>query len=71
MAQNSASLVTLGEVVKVEGSGVPFPDDAGAWRLKVRLDSDGSGISDRDLPDAFPLIPKMLQSVPQPTDRTF
>ena len=71
MAQNNASLVTLGEVVRVEGNGVPFPDDAGAWRLKVRLDSDGSGISDSDLPDAFPLIPKMLQSVPKVGEGVF
>ena len=71
MLQNNVSLVTLGEVVKVEGSGVPFSDDAGAWRLKVRLDSDGSGISDSDLPDAFPLIPKMLQSVPKVGEGVF
>ena len=30
MLQNNVSLVTLGEVVKVEGSGVPFSDNAGA-----------------------------------------
>lgn len=71
MLQNNVSLVTLGEVVKVEGSGVPFSDDAGAWRLKVRLDTDGSGISDSDLPDAFPLIPKMLQSVPKVGEGVF
>ena len=49
MAQNNPSLVVLGEVVKVEGSGSQFPDDAGAWRIKVRLDSDGTNISDNDL----------------------
>ena len=52
MAQNNPSLVVLGEVVKVEGSGSQFPDDAGAWRIKVRLDSDGTNIADNDLPDA-------------------
>ena len=71
MAQNNPSLVVLGEVVKVEGSGSQFPDDAGAWRIKVRLDSDGTNISDNDLPDAFPLMPKTLQSVPKVGEGVF
>ena len=39
-------------------------DDADGLRIKARLSQDGS-ISTRDLPYAFPLLPKTIQSVPK------
>ena len=66
MAKTFPSIVTLGEVIKVEGSDSSFYDDeAGAGRIKVRLDSDGRDTPTDSLPDAFPLLPKTLQSVPK------
>ena len=72
MAKTFPSIVTLGEVIKVEGSDSSFYDDeAGAGRIKVRLDSDGRDTPTDSLPDAFPLLPKTLQSVPKEGEGVF
>lgn len=72
MANTYPSIVTLGEVVKVEGSKYSiYPNDAGAGRIKVRLDSDGRDTPTDSLPDAFPLIPKTLQSIPKEGEGVF
>lgn len=71
MASNNPSLVVLGHVERVEGSSdITFPGEADGWRLKVRLDSDGD-TAVNDLPDAFPLLPKTLQSVPKKGEGVF
>lgn len=64
MANGEAFFVT-GVVEYVEGVDNYLADgDADAWRIKVRLDSDGNKSVD-ELPWAFPANPKILQSVPK------
>lgn len=61
----------LGRVEYVEGSSsFPLPDDADAWRIKVRLDDDGD-VDVASLPWAFPLNPKVIQSIPQVGEGVF
>lgn len=67
----SDSLFVTGKVEYVEGaSGYSLGDEADAWRIKVRLDSDkNKDVS--QLPWAFPLLPKLLQSVPKKGEGVF
>jgi hypothetical protein len=61
---NSPLFVT-GRVEHVEdGSTYTLGGEVGGWRTKVRLDTDG-GVEVADLPWAFPLMPKSMQSVPK------
>lgn len=50
-------IIRIGEVVSIY-------DEYDGLRIKVRLDQDKS-VSDDDLPFAFPLLPKTLQTVPK------
>ena len=54
---NEEIVIRLGEVVDIN-------DEYEGSRIKVRLDQD-NGIQTKDLPYAFPLLPKTLQSVPK------
>lgn len=70
MAENG-SFIVPGKVEYVEGDeSFGIADDAGAWRIKVRLDSDGNTPTVK-LPWAFPLNPKVLQSVPRVNEGVF
>lgn len=53
----SDAIIRLGQVVSVD-------DETGGGRIKVRLMEDHN-ISHKDLPYAFPLAPKTIQSVPK------
>lgn len=65
------SLVTTGEVVYVENSGsLDFGTEVGGGRVKVRLDSDGK-TSDENLPWAFPLLPRTVQTTPKKGEGVF
>lgn len=65
------SLVLTGVVEYVENSGqYPLSDESEGGRIKVRLDSDGKK-STNELPWAFPLNPKVIQSVPQKGEGVF
>ena len=60
-----STLIGTGRVEYVEnGSEDSFSADAGAWRIKVRMDSD-KNTSTSQLPWAFPLLPKALQVIPK------
>lgn len=65
VASVGTSIFVPGYVEHVEGAGnFTLSDEADAWRLKVRLDSDGNkDVS--ELPWAFPLLPKTLQCIPK------
>ena len=64
MAENVPIFIT-GYVEYVEGTGVvPITGEADAWRIKVRVNSDGDK-SVEELPWAFPLLPKVFQSIPK------
>jgi hypothetical protein len=72
MAIGESSLFVTGQVEYVEGGdSAQYGDSAFAGRIKVRLDSDGKGVSTQDLPYAFPLLPKVLQSVPKVGEGVF
>ena len=45
-------------------------DDADGMRIKARLSQDGN-VSTKDLPYAFPLLPKVFQSVPKVGEAVF
>lgn len=65
------SLLVLGQVESVEnGDNDVFGQGADAWRIKVRLESDG-GKTVEELPEAFPLLPKTLQSIPKVGEAVF
>ena len=68
---DGGSLFVTGRVEYVEGNeSYALSGEADAWRIKVRLDSDGNKeIS--ELPWAFPLNPKVLQSVPKKGEGVF
>jgi len=61
----NAPIFSTGRVEHIEdASNYSLNGEVGGWRIKVRLDTDG----DREvaqLPWAFPLLPKSLQSVPR------
>jgi hypothetical protein len=66
MPKGESSLFVKGQVEYVEGGdSIQYNDTAYAGRIKVRLDSDGKNISTEDLPYAFPLLPKVFQSIPK------
>jgi hypothetical protein len=66
MAVGESSLFVTGQVEYVEGGDTTqYTDSAYAGRIKVRLDSDGKGTATEDLPYAFPLLPKVFQSIPK------
>lgn len=59
------ALIMFGHVEYIEGNGdLQYSTDANALRIKVRCDSDGK-CNTMDLPDAFPLLPKLLNVVPK------
>lgn len=63
---SSSTLFIPGKVVYVEGGSIPkLQDSADALRIKVRVDSDGDDIETRNLPWAFPAIPKFLHVIPK------
>lgn len=65
-------IVAHGQVEYVENiDNANLADSASALRIKVRLDSDGMGKSTSDLPYAFPLLPKVFQSVPKVGEGVF
>ncbi len=66
-----STLIGTGEVEYVENGDSLFgSSDLGAWRLKVRMDCD-KGIPTSQLPWAFPLLPKTLQTIPQKGEGVF
>ena len=50
-------IIRLGEVVSIN-------DEYGGSRIKVRMEQD-NGVPENDLPFAFPLLPKTIQSIPK------
>lgn len=60
---SSDVLIRLGEVVSVK-------DEYDGLRIKARLEQDKE-IEDSDLPYAFPLLPKTVQSVPKEGESVF
>ena len=60
---SSDVLIRLGEVVSVK-------DEYDGLRIKARLEQDKE-IDDSDLPYAFPLLPKTVQSVPKEGESVF
>lgn len=68
----AGNLFIPGKVVYVEGSSTPtLPDEAGALRIKVKIDSDADNLKPVDLPWAFPAIPKLIQVVPKVGEAVF
>lgn len=68
----ASNLFIPGKVVYVEGSSTPsLPDNAGALRIKVKVDSDADNLKPVDLPWAFPAIPKLIQVVPKVGEAVF
>lgn len=69
---DNSSIIMHGEVMYVEGSSNPvqLPDDANAGRIKVKMDSDRDKTVN-DLPWAFPLLPKTIQSLPKVGEGVF
>ena len=66
-----SALVMFGHVEYVEGTeDLQYSTDANALRIKARCDSDGE-CDVMDLPDAFPLIPKLLNVVPKVGEGVF
>lgn len=68
---NTGVLITTGKVEYVEGnSPIGINGEADAWRVKVRLDSDGNSET-TELPWAFPAMPKVIQAVPKVGEGVF
>ena len=68
---DGGSLIVTGKVEYVEGSeNYSLSGEADAWRIKVRLDSDGNKET-AELPWAFPLNPKVFQAVPKVGEGVF
>lgn len=57
-------LIRIGEVVSVD-------DEYNGLRIKVRLAEDNSVGNDEEIPYAFPLLPKTIQSVPKKGEAVF
>ena len=51
-------LIRIGQVISVD-------DEYHGLRIKVRLEEDNNVENDEEIPYAFPLLPKMIQSVPK------
>lgn len=61
---NTSTIITTGRVERIE------TNESDAWRVKIRLDSDGDKTVS-ELPWAFPALPKFLQAIPQVGEGAF
>lgn len=71
MAVGDGVLIVTGKVEYLEGGDdIALNGEAQAWRVKIRLDSDGNKELS-ELPWAFPILPKFLQSLPKVGEGAF